>query len=216
MIVKNYTIGQEISVEIDITANHDGYFEFRLCQNDEPMKQVKQDCFDKNLLEVVNINNIELIQWDKASVLDESTNKYKYFVPFMNRSQFIVNLKLPNKLKCKQCILQWRYHTGNNYGLSDDKRLACLGCSNRQEEFYNCADIAILSSSSSSIGNNKNKTSTTTTTNKFLTKIIANPKLQNINNSQIHSIKNNSHQILSSNQLKLIIIIIIIICLNNF
>jgi hypothetical protein len=212
MIVKNYTIGQEISVEIDITANHDGYFEFRLCQNDEPMKQVKQECFDKNLLEVVNINNIELIPWDKASVLDESKNKYKYFVPFMNRSQFIVNLKLPNKLKCKQCILQWRYHTGNNYGLSDDKRLACLGCSNRQEEFYNCADIAILSSSS--IVNTKNKT-TTTTTNKSLTKIKANPKLQNINNSQIHSIKNNnSHQILSSNQL--ILIIIIIICLNNF
>ena len=50
VIVRNYTQGQEISATIDITANHDGYFEFRLCQNDDPMKIVEQDCFDKVII----------------------------------------------------------------------------------------------------------------------------------------------------------------------
>ena len=35
IIGKTYTEGQEITITIDITANHMGYFEFRLCQNNE-------------------------------------------------------------------------------------------------------------------------------------------------------------------------------------
>ncbi len=48
--------GQEINITIDITANHNGYFEFRLCQNDESMKKVDQVCFDKNMLLVLDNN----------------------------------------------------------------------------------------------------------------------------------------------------------------
>lgn len=122
-----------MNVTIDITANHDGYFEFKLCQNDEKMKVVTQDCFDKNLLEVVNENNEELIPIEKANMLNISMNKFKYFVPFANRSKFHIELKLPDNVKCKYCVLQWRYHTGNNYGYSEDKSIACLGCAKRQE-----------------------------------------------------------------------------------
>lgn len=173
--VRNYTQGQEISATIDITANHDGYFEFRLCQNDEPMKIVEQDCFDKNLLEVININNIELIPFDKARLLDANTNKFKYFVPFVNRSKFVVELKLPEKVNCKQCILQWRYHTGNNYGHAEGKAVACLGCSRRQEEFFNCADIQILPASLSNNSQNDSKSKSTVTKPRK-----PNPKLQNV------------------------------------
>lgn len=39
IIGKTYYEGSEITVTIDITANHYGYFEFRLCKNDEFMKK---------------------------------------------------------------------------------------------------------------------------------------------------------------------------------
>ena len=31
-----YEPGQEIDIEVDITANHMGWFEFRLCHHDDP------------------------------------------------------------------------------------------------------------------------------------------------------------------------------------
>ena len=57
IIGKTYFEGQEINVTIDITANHAGFFEFRLCQNDESMKKVEQECFDKHLLLVADNND---------------------------------------------------------------------------------------------------------------------------------------------------------------
>jgi hypothetical protein len=49
-------------------------------------------------------------------------------------------VKLPDGLTCSQCVLQWKYRAGNNWGSEDG--LAGLGYG-IQEEFYNCADIAI-------------------------------------------------------------------------
>ncbi|CAF4864321.1 unnamed protein product, partial [Rotaria magnacalcarata] len=33
------------------------------------------------------------------------------------------------------CVLQWRYHAGNNWGRNTQTGEACLGCG-LQEEFY--------------------------------------------------------------------------------
>ena len=44
-------------------------------------------------------------------------------------------------LKCSQCVLQWRYIAGNNWGTCPDGSGA-VGCG-AQEEFRACADIAI-------------------------------------------------------------------------
>ena len=49
-------------------------------------------------------------------------------------------MKLPEGLTCSQCVLQWKYRAGNNWGSEDG--LSGLGYG-IQEEFYNCADIAI-------------------------------------------------------------------------
>ena len=50
-----YNQGQTINVQIDMTANHKGFFEFKLCPN-EPCKNCSnipndptQDCFDRYL-----------------------------------------------------------------------------------------------------------------------------------------------------------------------
>ena len=72
---------------IDITANHAGYFEFRLCQNDESMKKVEQDCFDKNLLLVTDNN-----EKDATKNLNSKLNSEKIF--YFCFMKFNLNLDL--------------------------------------------------------------------------------------------------------------------------
>ena len=132
IIGKKYKMGQIVTTTIDITANHKGYFEFRLCQNNDPMKIVKQDCFDQNLLLVLNNNegNIQ-IPSNKDEIYDSNMNKFKYFLPDQGAIKYHPQIQLPLDLKCTACILQWRYRSGNSFGQN-------------QEEIFNCADIQIL------------------------------------------------------------------------
>jgi hypothetical protein len=53
-----------------------------------------------------------------------------------------VNVTLPANLTCKHCVFQWKYITGNSWGMSNGK--SCVGCGGQNEEFYGCSDIAIL------------------------------------------------------------------------
>jgi hypothetical protein len=107
------------------------------------MKKVAQECFDQNLLLIYD-NNENTIPTDKMRVLNTDLNKYKYFLPHKNNSFFYVRVQLPPDVTCKYCVLQWRYRGGNNYGKADNDDVVCLGCSAKQEEFYNCADISIF------------------------------------------------------------------------
>lgn len=97
-----------------------GYFEFKLCVNDEPMKKVKQECFDKNLLKVLNNNHDSVAKLKprrpRKTYSDDYLNQFRYFVPHKNNSLFVVKLQLPVGITCFQCILQWKYHSGNNFG----------------------------------------------------------------------------------------------------
>jgi hypothetical protein len=76
IIGKTYYEGEEINITIDITANHYGYFEFRLCKNDEYMKKVEQNCFDENLLLIYN-NNEDVIPHNKIKVISRFKMKFK-------------------------------------------------------------------------------------------------------------------------------------------
>merc|ERR1712088_388850 len=65
-----------------------------------------------------------------------------------------LKLKLPDELQCWQCIIQWTYVAGNNWGegpqMADFVTAACLnspiggllGCG-PQETFRGCADVCI-------------------------------------------------------------------------
>ena len=46
-IVRNYTEGQVIPVKIYLTAMHHGYFEFKICANDNVSLDPPQSCFDR-------------------------------------------------------------------------------------------------------------------------------------------------------------------------
>ncbi|XP_013418916.1 uncharacterized protein LOC106179736 [Lingula anatina] len=121
-IVRSYQTGQVIDIEVYLTAAHKGWFEFRLCPHNNPSIPATQACLDRYLLQRADGSGART-QVDKGP----TTYRMKY--------------KLPAGLTCSQCVMQWKYRTGNSWGTDANGR-GCLGCG-PQEEFYNCADVSI-------------------------------------------------------------------------
>lgn len=92
LITKSYTEGATINVELQITASHLGFFEFRLCPNNNPKKAVTQDCLDQHLLH----------QPDGQTRVTEVGRAKTYQI----------QLVLPAEVTCSQCLLQWKWNTG--------------------------------------------------------------------------------------------------------
>ncbi|XP_060063200.1 uncharacterized protein LOC132543699 [Ylistrum balloti] len=114
IISKNYKKGAVISIKIQKLSNSEGFFEFRLCENNDVTKRITRDCL-KHLL------------------VNPETGETRY--PVSAPVQYIdVSAKLPSDVTCSQCVLQWRYRTGS----ADEN---CETC--EQQEFYACSDIAI-------------------------------------------------------------------------
>ncbi|CAL8139160.1 unnamed protein product [Orchesella dallaii] len=118
IITGKYSAGQVIEVEVDITAAHKGYMEWRLCTDPS---QENQACFNQNLLQL-NGNLGTKVGVDNTGI-------------------YRANLRLPDGVKCNHCILQWNYRAGNNWGVCPDGT-GSVGCG-PQETFRGCADIKI-------------------------------------------------------------------------
>ncbi|CAK1589901.1 unnamed protein product [Parnassius mnemosyne] len=118
VIVRRYARKETIVIKVQLTASHMGYFEFRVCE--EP-KATTQECLDKN-------------------VLIDNNNETRYY-PKHGSVVYEMKYKLPDKLECSHCVLQWRYIAGNNWGPCPNGTSA-VGCG-PQEEFRACADITI-------------------------------------------------------------------------
>ncbi|XP_060076005.1 uncharacterized protein LOC132555669 [Ylistrum balloti] len=132
-IVRHYSEGQTISVNVQITASHKGYFEFRLCPHNNTSTRVSQACLDHHVLQQT----------------DGSTRVYEAGHP----TNYTIHLKLPAGVTCSQCLLQWKYNAGNSYGC--DGGHCCIGCG-EQEQFYGCADVSVGSMGSSSPSSGQN------------------------------------------------------------
>ncbi|XP_032573728.1 uncharacterized protein LOC6621301 isoform X6 [Drosophila sechellia] len=50
LIVRSYLPGSQMTIRVELTASHMGYFEFRICPN----PNAKQSCLDKNVLSILN------------------------------------------------------------------------------------------------------------------------------------------------------------------
>uniref|UniRef100_H2YE09 Chitin-binding type-4 domain-containing protein n=1 Tax=Ciona savignyi TaxID=51511 RepID=H2YE09_CIOSA len=124
IITRNYRPGSTIAVEVEITAEHKGYFEFRLCPWNNVGLPVTQECLDQRLL----------------SFADGQTKWYLPEQPELAKGVHELRIQLPSDVTCDQCLLQWRYRTGNSWGYEDSKQGLGLG---QQEEFYGCSDVAI-------------------------------------------------------------------------
>ena len=128
-IVRQYQAGQVIPVTTHITANHVGFLEFRLCSNNNPRQDPGQDCFDQE--EAV----LTLTQAGPGSYITE-TDPTKLWIEDVGSGLFNAAVRLPD-LECSQCILQWTYRNGRDWG-------TCNGACGQVETFKACADIAII------------------------------------------------------------------------
>ncbi|KAK7003047.1 hypothetical protein BgiMline_004473 [Biomphalaria glabrata] len=126
ILVRKYNTGSVIDVVIELTANHKGYFQFRLCPNDAPNATITQACLDQYLLARTS---------DGATTLGVPAGDYSKTMILVYR------LQLPKGVKCRACLLQWKYNAGNSWGVFPNGT-SCIGCGD-QEQFYGCADIAI-------------------------------------------------------------------------
>ena len=79
LITRNYLPGSDMVVKVDVTANHKGFFTFRLCANNNTDQDPRQQCFDQTILKVIDIS---------ACVLPS------FRIPLVKE---IVNLGLPSK-----------------------------------------------------------------------------------------------------------------------
>ncbi|XP_075983959.1 uncharacterized protein LOC142981747 [Anticarsia gemmatalis] len=119
VIVRKYAPQDTIVIKVELTANHNGFFEFRVCE--EP-KGTTQECLDKYVLKL------------------DGRDSTKYY-PKDGNKVYEMKYKLPEGLECSHCVMQWRYIAGNNWG-SCGNGTEAVGCG-PQEEFRACADIAI-------------------------------------------------------------------------
>jgi len=123
-IVATYEEGSWIDVNVEVTTNHLGYFMFRLCPNDDVKQDPEQDCFEEY-------------------VLPTGSGTDRYPVTDWRLGYWNTQVQLPAGLTCTQCILQWTYTAGNDWGTCENGT-SSLGCG-PQETFRACADIAIES-----------------------------------------------------------------------
>ena len=52
IISRDYLPGSDMVVKVDVTANHKGFFTFKLCANNNTSQDPRQDCFDRTVLKV--------------------------------------------------------------------------------------------------------------------------------------------------------------------
>lgn len=127
-IVRHYTVGQDIDVEIELTANHLGRFEMYLCPNNNPRNVATQECFDRYPLYISGTRDV------RFEIPEDSERK----------AIFRYKVTLPAYVTCTQCVIQWNYYTGNMWGTCENGTEA-NGCG-RPETFRNCADVSIITS----------------------------------------------------------------------
>ncbi|XP_064596544.1 uncharacterized protein LOC135463156 [Liolophura sinensis] len=141
IITRTYEQGEIIEIVVNLTATHGGYFEFKLCANNDAHTPITQECLDQHLLTRAD-NPGET----RYSDIPEGRYVNGLPTPYVARIKY----KLPDDLTCQQCVLQWRYITAHNPGLP------------YQEEFFGCSDISIRGAGVSVPATTSRRTTTTT------------------------------------------------------
>lgn len=121
ILIRTYRSGDVIDAIVNLTANHKGWMEFRLCRHDNDDHPVTQHCLNKHLLRIVH-NSVNKRSTKRLYVGDEKLISMK--------------IKLPHNFFCRKCVLQWKYNAGNNpYALKKKLTVTSL--------LYSCNCISI-------------------------------------------------------------------------
>lgn len=129
VITKTYVMDSVIDVEVELTANHKGRFQFKLCPVRSGMIEATQECLDSYPL-------TQLDGEDEFPIFETD-----------HQTSVIRQAKLPPGLTCARCVLQWTWTSANSWGVCPNGTTAGLGCG-PQETFRNCADVRIVRSAS--------------------------------------------------------------------
>ena len=132
VLAANLTQGQILDVEVELTAYHKGYFEFRLCPHNTKTRPVAQTCLDRNLLVLSQLRNLAppyicdtctTENWRTTTTKRTTTSstgrtntKFYPPPPSATRGLYKLTYQLPPHLTCSLCVLQWRYVAGNSWG----------------------------------------------------------------------------------------------------
>jgi len=82
-----------VQLEVELTARHLGYFEFRLCPKKSAEELVTQECLDGNLLKLE----------DGSTRFPITDNEVANYYP---------KVQLPSDIVCDNCVIQWTYTSG--------------------------------------------------------------------------------------------------------
>lgn len=156
IIPRSYRAGEMMPLAIQITAHHKGWFEFRLCPVTGSMED--ESCFSSgdSLLKFANGSTRHII----TDSFPKRPGKSGYW--------YELEAQIPSYMSCEHCVLQWRYHCGNNWGTDENGSGIGFGL---QEEFYGCSDIKVIGDGTlPPTSTPKSSSLTTTTTLKSTTK----------------------------------------------
>ncbi|KAJ8319999.1 hypothetical protein KUTeg_001586, partial [Tegillarca granosa] len=93
ILSSEYFTGDVIDLGVQLTANHLGYFEFRICPTNDAKVPVTQKCLDKYPIRVIG------------------SRDGRYHVTKQDQGTVKLQGKLPEGLSCSHCVLQWRYRS---------------------------------------------------------------------------------------------------------
>jgi len=144
IIPRTFEQGDVIDLHLDITAHHQGFFEFKICKMELSHFTENAACFDSDdsIMTLEDGNQ----QWD---VTGGSTGHY------------YGKVRLPEDLSCDHCVIQWRYHAGNTWACDENGN--CGTGVGPQEEFYGCSDISIRPKFTTTTTTTRSSTRPTTT-----------------------------------------------------
>lgn len=91
-ITQTFPAGGNITVIIEITADHQGYFVFSICPLNDEEDEVTESCLDR----------FPLFRADNG----------RHATDVDGNSPYTTELVLPPGLTCQRCVLRWYYRTG--------------------------------------------------------------------------------------------------------
>lgn len=99
---KMYTQGQNITLQVNVTAYHRGHFDFQLCDH----YPETEDCFR------TFVSNFSIEGFREGGA-----------------PTFWIHAPLPRNLTCDHCVLRWYWTTNNSPGLPPETFLNCADIS---------------------------------------------------------------------------------------
>ncbi|KAI0983273.1 hypothetical protein GJ496_010412 [Pomphorhynchus laevis] len=118
--------GSHSTVQIKLPDFRPGWIEFRICKVISIHEILKQDCFDRNILNILDSNMTRL-----------------YLKPEDIESNLIkVSIHIPEYLTCERCVLQLKYRTYDTINIDPSSSIQCQGCG-VQEIFQDCSLLQI-------------------------------------------------------------------------